>query len=60
MAVTTDRAAGTTAIRPFHVEIPEEELDDLRRRLAGVSSGRLYWENDLGFFYVKGAPSRLP
>jgi hypothetical protein len=25
-----------TEIRPFHVEIPEEELDDLRRRLAAT------------------------
>src|SRR5512133_4026229 len=26
----------TTDIRPFHVEIPEEQIDDLRRRIAGT------------------------
>ena len=25
-----------TDIRPFHVEIPDEELDDLRRRIAAT------------------------
>ena len=25
-----------TEIRPFHVEIPEEQLDDLRRRIAAT------------------------
>ena len=36
MSVTTDKPAGTTAIRPFHVEVPEEELADLRRRIAAT------------------------
>jgi hypothetical protein len=26
-------AAGTNAIRPFHVNVPEAELTDLRRRI---------------------------
>ena len=25
-----------TEIRPFHVEVPEEQLDDLRRRIAAT------------------------
>jgi pimeloyl-ACP methyl ester carboxylesterase len=32
MSVTTD----ATAIRPFHLEIPDEQLDDLRRRIAAT------------------------
>ena len=32
MSLTTEQA-GTTVIRPFHVEIPEEALEDLRCRL---------------------------
>ena len=32
--MTTVEAA--SAIRPFHVEFPEEALDDLRRRLAAT------------------------
>src|SRR5258708_32157153 len=30
----TDVASNTTSIRPFYVNIPEDELADLRRRLA--------------------------
>jgi hypothetical protein len=36
MAVTTDRAAETTAVRPFHVEVAQADLDDLRRRIAAT------------------------
>ena len=36
MSVTTEMPAGATAIRPFEVGIPEEELADLRRRLAAT------------------------
>ena len=36
MAVTTERSAGATAIRPFTAEIPEADLDDLRARLAAT------------------------
>ena len=36
MSVTTEKPAAATAIRPFHVDIPEEELADLRRRLAAT------------------------
>jgi hypothetical protein len=32
MSVTTE----ATAIRPFHLEIPEEQLDDLRRRIEAT------------------------
>ena len=31
MSTTVESA---TEIRPFHVDIPEEELDELRRRIA--------------------------
>src|SRR5918993_901340 len=30
---TSERAAHTTAIRPFHVNVPEAELTDLRMRI---------------------------
>ena len=36
MSVTTEKPAAATAIRPFHADIPEEELADLRRRLAAT------------------------
>ena len=32
----TTAASGTSAIRPFRVEVPEEELADLRRRVAAA------------------------
>ena len=35
MSVTTE-TSGTAAIRPFHVDIPDEALEDLRRRIAHV------------------------
>jgi pimeloyl-ACP methyl ester carboxylesterase len=35
MSVTTEKS-GATAIRPFHVDIPEEALEDLRRRIAAA------------------------
>jgi pimeloyl-ACP methyl ester carboxylesterase len=35
MSVTTEQS-GATAVRPFHVEIPDAALEDLRRRLAAV------------------------
>ena len=34
MASTTEKSAGATAIRPFHAEIPQPDIDDLRRRIA--------------------------
>jgi pimeloyl-ACP methyl ester carboxylesterase len=34
--VRTEKPAGATAIRPFHVDIPDEALDDLRRRIAAT------------------------
>ena len=30
------RAATSIEIRPFHVDIPDEALEDLRRRIAAV------------------------
>jgi hypothetical protein len=36
MSVTTERPAVATAIRPFHVEVPEEALDDLHRRVRAT------------------------
>jgi Epoxide hydrolase N terminus len=33
MSATVDSA---TEIRPFHVEIPDEQIDDLRRRIAAT------------------------
>jgi len=35
MSVTTEQS-GATAIRPFHVEVPEEAYEDLRRRIAAT------------------------
>ncbi len=35
MSATTEQS-GATAIRPFHVEFPDEALQDLRRRIAAV------------------------
>jgi pimeloyl-ACP methyl ester carboxylesterase len=34
MSVTTETSAGTTDVRPFRVEVPEEQLHDLHRRIA--------------------------
>ena len=36
MAVTVERPAGDTTIRPFTVEIPEADLEDLRARIAAT------------------------
>ena len=34
MSVRTEKAADATAIRPFTIETPEADLDDLRARIA--------------------------
>jgi pimeloyl-ACP methyl ester carboxylesterase len=34
MASPTEESSGATAIRPFRIEVPEEELAELRRRIA--------------------------
>lgn len=34
MAGTTETSAGATEIRPFAIEIPEEEIEALRARIA--------------------------
>ena len=36
MAVTREAPKGTVAIRPFSVDIPEAEIDDLRSRIAAT------------------------
>ena len=36
MSVTTEKAAGATAIRPFTIETPEADLEDLRARIAAT------------------------
>jgi hypothetical protein len=36
MAVMTERSAGDSTIRPFTIDIPEADLEDLRARLAGT------------------------
>ena len=36
MSVTTEKSSGTIDVRPFQVEIPEEKLTDLRRRIAAT------------------------
>jgi pimeloyl-ACP methyl ester carboxylesterase len=36
MSVTTEKSAGATEIRPFTIDVPEAELEDLRRRVAAV------------------------
>jgi pimeloyl-ACP methyl ester carboxylesterase len=36
MSATAEKTADATAIRPFEVEIPDEDLDDLRRRIAAT------------------------
>jgi pimeloyl-ACP methyl ester carboxylesterase len=36
MSVPTEKLAGATTIRPFRVEIPDQALDDLRRRIAAA------------------------
>src|SRR4051794_10380556 len=36
MSVTTEKTSSATEIRPFQVEVPDEALDDLRRRIAAT------------------------
>ena len=36
MSVTTEKPSSATEIRPFRVEVPDEDLDDLRRRIAAT------------------------
>jgi hypothetical protein len=36
MAVTTAKPADATAIRPFTIETPEADLDDLRARIVAT------------------------
>jgi pimeloyl-ACP methyl ester carboxylesterase len=37
MSATTEQPTGAPAIRPFQVDIPDEALDDLRRRVAATN-----------------------
>src|SRR5256886_17672459 len=36
MSATTKTPTDTTVVRPFHLEIPDEKLDDLRRRIEAT------------------------
>ena len=36
MAVATAKRAGAPAIRPFTIETPQAELDELRRRIKAI------------------------
>jgi pimeloyl-ACP methyl ester carboxylesterase len=36
MAVSVERSADTTAVRPFTIDIPEADLEDLRARIAAT------------------------
>jgi pimeloyl-ACP methyl ester carboxylesterase len=36
MSVTTEKSSGATEIRPFQVDIPDQALDDLRRRIQAT------------------------
>jgi pimeloyl-ACP methyl ester carboxylesterase len=36
MSVPTEPSADAAAVRPFHVDIPDEALDDLHRRIAAM------------------------
>jgi len=36
MSDTTEPPTDTTVVRPFHLEIPDEKLDDLRRRIEAT------------------------
>jgi len=36
MSVTTEKPSGATEIRPFQVEVPQEDLTDLRQRIAAT------------------------
>jgi pimeloyl-ACP methyl ester carboxylesterase len=36
MPVATEQPTGAAAVRPFHIDIPDEALDDLRRRVAAT------------------------
>src|SRR3954452_5556361 len=36
MSVTTDRSTHATVIRPFTIDVPEAELEDLQARLAST------------------------
>jgi len=36
VSATTDKSAAATEIRPFQVDIPDEALEDLRRRIAAT------------------------
>jgi pimeloyl-ACP methyl ester carboxylesterase len=49
MSATTEKS-DATAIRPFHVDIPDEALEDLRRRIAAVRwpSGELVTDRSQG------------
>ncbi|HEX8101104.1 MAG TPA: epoxide hydrolase [Solirubrobacteraceae bacterium] len=36
MALSTEQPPAATALRPFHIEVPQEEIDEMRRRVQAV------------------------
>jgi pimeloyl-ACP methyl ester carboxylesterase len=50
VSVTTSETTDSTPIRPFHLEIPDEKLDDLRRRIEATRwpSGELVDDRSQG------------
>ncbi|MBV8219177.1 MAG: epoxide hydrolase [Solirubrobacterales bacterium] len=38
MSLTTEHSAGATAVRPFRVDVPDQALEDLQRRLGATRS----------------------
>src|SRR6266498_92014 len=49
-----------TEIRPFHVEVQQEELDDLRRRIAATQALARYWGTEYDFGRLEARLSGLP
>ncbi len=49
-------------IRPFHVDIPDDALEDLRRRIAARTAAMLHMglEDEVRMLLAKGYPPTLP
>src|SRR5437588_2174514 len=50
MSITTEKPGGDTAIRPFRIEVPQGEIDELRRRInaAGWPTRELVTDRSQG------------
>jgi Epoxide hydrolase N terminus len=74
MAVVNERSAGDTALRPFTIEVPEADLEELRARIAatrwpeketvedqsqGVPQGRPLRRLGRAGALLRGDPSRI-